>query len=369
MATTSLAISPAALSRREKWELLSPHLRRHGREALSYATLQGGMEYFVDALGYIAYNTVRHPILARRPRRIVFSDPICDRNDLQILLKRFLADCPFSSFGVISEFCAEMLRDMGFKVNSVGYEPELHIPTYNTLGDWKSLDLIKRARNEAKREGITIREEPIENLNPAELKAVCSNWISSKLIHDREIWIYARRPVFEFEEDVRKFFAFNKLGQIVGLVFYDPMYQDGRVFGYSANIVRCDENRYGKLATAIHMTAIEKFKEEGKMVLNLCLAPFVKLELGKFNDDFLTRKFFSLSERYGNRIYNFRGLSFHKSKYRGTEKPLYYASNRCCPSNDVYLAFLAADITRNYFSTLGRLLWGMLTANHKDRSG
>src|SRR5438046_1981458 len=35
------------LGKQEKWDLLSPFLRQHGRESLAYATLQEGMEYFV----------------------------------------------------------------------------------------------------------------------------------------------------------------------------------------------------------------------------------------------------------------------------------------------------------------------------------
>jgi hypothetical protein len=71
---------------------------------------------------------------------------------------------------------------------------------------------------------------------------------------------------------------------------------------------------------------------------------------------------FKLTAKYGGNIYNFQGLSFNKSKYRGTEKAVYYASNSLWPSNDVYLAFLSADIARSYFATFGKLIWGMLTA-------
>jgi hypothetical protein len=135
------------------------------------------------------------------------------------------------------------------------------------------------------------------------------------------------------------------------------------VFGYSANILRCDEGRFGRLATAIHMEAMEKFRPEGAEVLNLNLAPFVKLDHGRFNDDFGSSLFFKLSARFGNDIYNFKGLAFHKSKYRGAEKCLYFGSNSFWPSNDIYLAFLSADITQSYFDTMGRLLRGMLSAN------
>ena len=357
-----------ALSQEEKWSLLSPFLKQHGREALSYATLQGGMEYFINDCGYIAYTTVQHPVFARKPKKITFSDPVCAPQDYRRIVSNFLSVNPSVVLGCVSEACADVLHEMGFKVNCVGYESELPIQTYNTRGNWKELDLIKRARNEARREGVTIREEKIEKVNRDELLSVSNKWIGTKRVNDREIWVYARRAVFESEEDVRKFVAYDREGHVAGFAFYDPMYCDGRIFGYSANILRCDESRFGRLATAIHMEAMEKFKPEGMETLNLNLAPFVKMEQGKFNDDFGSKLFFELSAQYGNDIYNFRGLAFHKSKYRGRERFLYFASNGTWPSNDIYLAFLSADITRSYFSTLGRLLWGMLTAGKNGTS-
>jgi lysylphosphatidylglycerol synthetase-like protein (DUF2156 family) len=352
----------------EKWELLSPFLKQHGRAALSYATLQSGMEYFIDDTGYIAYTTAQHPIFSPRPKKITFSDPVCAEEDYPSLIRNFLSVNPRAMFCVISERCASVLRDLGFKANCIGYEPVLPVATYNTLGNWKELDLIKRARNEARREGIAIREVQIETVNRNELEKVSSKWIGTKKVNDREIWIYARRPVFEPEGDVRKFVAYGRDGHVAGFVFYDPIYRAGQVVGYSANISRCDERTFGRLATAIHMEAIEAFRSEGKEVLNLCLAPFVKLEGGKFNDDFGAKLFFDLTARYGNDIYNFQGLAFHKSKYRGGEKFIYFASNSLMPTNDIYLAFRSADITRSYLSTVGQLLRGMIAARRNGKS-
>lgn len=347
--------------REEKWERLSPFLRQHGREALSYATLQDGMEYFIDdRLGYVAFTTVTHPVFARKPKRIVLSDPVCARENLSEFNDLFLGDDPEVSYIVISEFCAEELRSRGYKVNCIGPEPELPIQTYNTNGNWKELDMIKRARNEAKREGIVIREERLEDIEQSKLEAISAKWMGNKILNDREIWIYARKPIWGSEPDVRKFVAYDREGGIVGFVFYDPIYRDGEVTGYSANTSRCDESRYGRLATAIHMEAVDLFKKEGKEVLNLCLATFVRLHLGKYNDDKFAKLFFELSEKYGNDIYNFKGLAFHKSKYRVTEKPLYFASRNWSSSNDIYLAYLSSNITESYFSTMGMLLKGII---------
>ena len=345
---------------KEKWELLSRFLKQHGHEALSYPTLQAGMEYFIEDYGYIAYVTVRHPVFARKSKQITFSDPVCATPDYPKIIARFLELHPHAVFACISERCATVLRGMRFKVNCIGCEAELPIQTYNTRGNWKELDMIKRARNEARRKGITIREERIEGVARDQLAAVSSRWLSTKKLNDREIWLYARRPVFEAEPDVRKFVAYDRGGRVAGFVFYDPMYHDGKVFGYAANISRCDERRFSRLATAIHMEAIEQFKTEGRETLNLCLAPFIKLDEGKFNDDWGAKKFFEWSAKYGNHIYNFTGLAFHKSKYRGSDKFLYFASNSFWPSNDIYLAFLSADLTRSYFDMLGRLLRGLI---------
>ena len=345
----------------DKWPALSPFLRAHGREALSYATLQDGLEYYIDdELGYLAFTTVTHPVFARKSKRIVLSDPVCSRDNLKELLGKFLADSPNAVFVVVSEFCAQMLRDVSYKVNCIGPEPELPIQSYNTKGNWKDLDMIKRARNEAKREGVVIREEQLEEISTEKLEAVSSKWRGTKILNDREIWIYARRPIWKSEPDVRKFVAYDKLGEIIGFVFYDPLYRDGEVVGYSANTSRCDEAKYGRLATAIHMEAVDLFRVEGKETLNLCLAPFVRLDLGKFNDDKITRRFFELSEEYGNQIYNFKGLAFHKSKYRVAEKPLYFASKSMFTSNDMYLAYLSSDITQSYFSTMSLLICGIV---------
>lgn len=357
-----------ALGLREKWALLSPFLKLHGREALAYATLQAGMEYFVTGRGFLAYITVTHPVFARKSKKIIFSDPVCALDDQRALIEEFRAAHPRLVFVCISETCATTLRELGFKANCVGYESLLPVQTYNTRGNWKELDLIKRARNEAKREGLTIREEPdIARVDQAQLAAVSASWIGGKPVNDREIWFFARRPVFDHEEDVRKFVAYDRAGRVAGFAFYDPIYRDGQVCGYAANILRSDEQRFGRLPTALHMEAMDTFKPEGKEVLNLLLAPCVNLEGGAFNDDYFSKLFFQWSERYGNDIYNFRGLAFHKAKYRGSPKFLYFASNSAMPSNDIYLAYHSADIARSYFSTLGRLVWGMVTAKNVAR--
>jgi alpha-beta hydrolase superfamily lysophospholipase len=357
-------------TRQEKEEWLLPFVRRYGTQALSYATMQEGLEYFITDKGFIGYSSIVHSVFAPKGRCITLEDPLCDPADWPELVRGFLEWNPRAAYFVISEAFAGFLREQGFKANCIGPEMELPIATYPTEGNWKELDLIKRARNEAKRKGVTIREVAIETIPAEQIQKASAIWMQTKILSTREIWIYARRPVLAPEPDVRKFIACNAAGEVVGFVFYDPMYRDGRIFGYAANTVRCDEINYGKLATAIHMEAIETFRKDGLEVLNLCLSPFVQLEHGIYNDDVSSKIYFQLCERFGNDIYNFRGLAFHKSKYRGKEKYIYFASNNPLPTNDVYLTYLSAGIATGYFSSLRDLLWGMIKVySHQIKKG
>lgn len=356
------------LTRNEKWELLSGFLQQHGREALAYATLQDNMEYFIDEHGYIAFVSIRHPIFAPQGKCIALSDPLAAVANYPKILKNFLKTYPSAAFMYISEACADALKQMGFRVNTLGIDSILPIQIYNSQGDWKELDLIKRARNEAKREKIRIEEVNIEDIDSAELNSLTEKWLSSKVLNDREIWIYARKPVYETERDVRKFIARDEDGQLAGYVFYDPIYRDGKVIGYCNNTTRTDEKRFGKLHTAINMAALDIFRKEGKEEMNIGLAPFFRLEEGKYNDDPITEMFFKLNWKYGNQTYNFRGLCHHKLKYRGKTLPKYFASNSFFPSNDVYLAYLSANIVSGYWNSLWRLGKEILTETFRSKT-
>src|SRR5436189_573632 len=102
-----------SLGQQEKWSLLSPFLKRYGKAALAYATLQEGMEYFVHPTGYVAFTSVIHPVFARRGRRIVLSDPICAEEDMPRLVRAFLEFAPRVVFGVVVEQCVGVLGGLG----------------------------------------------------------------------------------------------------------------------------------------------------------------------------------------------------------------------------------------------------------------
>src|SRR5215216_8165691 len=94
IAATALKEPRSDSTRTQKWDRLSSFLTHHGREALAYATLQDGMEYFVHETGYIAYTAVRHPVFARKGKRIALSDPVCAPEHYATIVRSFIAECP-----------------------------------------------------------------------------------------------------------------------------------------------------------------------------------------------------------------------------------------------------------------------------------
>ena len=63
----------------------------------------------------------------------------------------------------------------------------------------RTFNYTGRKKIERRDVSITIREERIETVTREELQALSRRWIGGKKVSDREIWIYARRVVYEHE--------------------------------------------------------------------------------------------------------------------------------------------------------------------------
>ncbi len=231
------------------------------------------------------------------------------------------------------------------------------MPDYNTKGNWKELDYIKRAHNEVIKNHITFEEiDFFDEALSKEMIDFSAEWIKGKVIEDREIWFYSRKPIYSSEIDVRKFISRDPNGKLIGFAFYDPIYENGAIIGYSATINRTDIHHYKKLVVTLNMFAAQKFKEEGKYFLNLHLSPFDNIKYGKYNDDYLVKLFFNLSRNFGEKLYNFAGLSFIKSKYRGNTTYKYSASNRFFTISDIFSSYLKSGIIDGKLSTFFKSL-------------
>ncbi len=204
-------------------------LKAYGLNSLSYHTMQPGLDYF-DVLpdGYIAYEDYG-------PCRFALADPVCSRVDLKPIVEKFDSTHKSITFFHITQPAAMALDSLGYFVNEMGEEAIIDIPTYNWDGR-KKMD-IRHLHNTAKRKGLVVREIYGDRNIYAQTREISDQWLKRLKKHPKEMWFITRRPAYEDNPDVRKFYAYVG-DKMVGYVNFDPVWAGQRIQGYCPSILR-----------------------------------------------------------------------------------------------------------------------------------
>lgn len=316
--------------------LLLGLVRQYGAHSLAYATLQPGMRYWGgETTGYCAYRKTlgQHTILG---------DPVCAAGQLETFVHDTVAAFPNALFMQIHAPTAACLRGMGYFITPVGVENEIDTRTYSLSG--KRMADLRHYRNKARAGNVTVAEAADTPALRARLRPVSDAWLPSKSWLARELEFLARPFVDGPEPDVR-IFTGEIDGRAVAFVILDPMYDAGRKTGFSVTILRhCHDAPEGTVDYIV-LHVIAALAREGIPLLSLGVSPFHRIEklAGAYGHGSLPVFALYLALRkWGNPIYHFRGLSFHKSRYRAREVPVFtavpgsmgliplYASARAC---------------------------------------
>jgi phosphatidylglycerol lysyltransferase len=178
-----------------------------------------------------------------------------------------------------------------------------------------------------------VREGSYRDVPPRVVDRVSLSWLETKVNH-RELAFLLRPLPLRDEPDVRKFFAFRG-EELVGFVIFDPLYEGEKVLGYYADV-----ERYKRQPNGIHdlilLEAIRVFREEGRRVLSLGLAPLFHLD----DEDHpsasaLTRDLLRRMRDEVGPVYNFKGVSHHKVYYNPRWEPTYFYSQRHDATGDI----------------------------------
>jgi lysylphosphatidylglycerol synthetase-like protein (DUF2156 family) len=201
-------------------------LRQHGNFALAYSvTFQPGLEHFGGEAGFLSYKTVGSTAL-------VLSNPVAAPDKRRALINRFVEEKGDVSFWQISWPVAEILAGLGCSINEMGTESHINLANYNFAGPAPAKRNLRRAYNRMLDCGYTTHECPTASLNLQELAAVSVKWRRTRSVMNREIMFLVRPVVLQDEPDVRKFFTFDRDGQLKAFAFFDPVYEGGEVVGY-----------------------------------------------------------------------------------------------------------------------------------------
>ncbi len=218
-----------------------------------------------------------------------------------------------------------LLQDRGFRINRYGSDVRIPIQTYS-LSDKSRLRSFKNA---LARSGYTVKEYPKND--PAldfAAEAISVKWRGSKTVSDKEVRFRQRPIVYGFEADVRKFFVEDRNKETVAFFYFDPLYEGGKVIGYTTAFKRQIPGLMNGLEQAVTLLAIDKFKGEGKTWLHLGAMPLHEVDQPSgFRGSYTLTKDLINTRRYGDGVvFNFSGQEKFKRSFGGEEFPLFFAT-------------------------------------------
>jgi phosphatidylglycerol lysyltransferase len=292
-------------------------LRQHGTFTNGYSVaFQEGLEYFGDDQGFLAFKMVGGTAL-------VLADPLTSPENREGLIRRFLQEKRDVSFCQVSPPVAALLARMGFMVNEMGTE------TWIDLAGYKMRNL-RRALRRMTEAGYVIKECTSASVGIDKLAVVSERWRGTRTYKSREVCFLNRPIVLDDEIDVRKFFAFDRDGNVVGFSFFDPVYQDGQVTSYVAAFKRRLPEVDPLMCSAIMQVAIERFQQEKRKSLYFGLSPLAEIE----DKHFRHSVFMSLNFQHAFRcplfnrfVYPLIGHATHKYRYGSTAEQTFFAFN------------------------------------------
>lgn len=298
-------------------------VERYGDQSSAYFNLQEGVKRFgIPGLGFMSYMPVR--CLGVR-FNFVFANPVCDARLRPALLRAFIQRVKGRHMFVgIDHAVSEDLKKLGFRINEFGTEFKVDVASFSVAG--KNKKQLRHASNLHKREELTVREQSWAEVDGDRVKEISNAWRGHKTTTARELRLLTRPPVFGDEYGVRKFYCYRG-DTMLGYVFFDPYYENGKVVGYTANILRQDlDASPAGLLDFVIIEAMKQFRAEGIRDLSLGVAPLYNVQAIP-GDRPLIRVTSQLLYNRGNRFYSFRALGYHKTRYRGTETKWYMATD------------------------------------------
>lgn len=318
----------------QEYESRLKNIIEFGSHILSYSALSPHSKSFkLDGQGFISY-------VVSDKSAIMIGDPISQNNEL--LIKQFFRYCQRNSYEPcavqITKKSAKIFNDLGFEVNKLGIETNILLKDYdeNKEGNGSLRRIIRKAENM----GIIVEEKSIEEINKEEVKHISDSWLKTK-INKEELGVLLRRLEYKDEPYTRKFFA-KKNNQLLGYIFFDPIFKDGNIIGLYSNIERYNGS-FPNLKTFILTQAINSFKKESSNLkyISQGLSPFHKIGWNRFNENPTLKEYFQ--ETYEeSKHYAFKGISYHKERYFKSDKkqiPVYIAFEKGTSSDGVFDLF------------------------------
>ncbi|MEH6346175.1 MAG: DUF2156 domain-containing protein [Bermanella sp.] len=308
------------------------YLKKFGRHSMAFSGLQPKMRYFdIYGVGYIAFRKQWGTV-------VCLGDPICKEEDRDQLVDAFMAKYKNPIFVQVTESVASFLhKKIGFYATQCGKDTFIDLDTWSLSG--KKKQVIRTAINHAKKEGVTVKE----SYGGLEYREFSESWLKTRKCKSREIIFLIRPMEMTYTEGTRRFFAYHN-DEMIGFVFFDPVYDNGNIIGYVPNISRASEKFPSGIFYHLMVEAMETFKEEGVPYVYLGLSPLVLDYPAKKSEAKVLRWMIEQVAKYANSLYNFKGIEFTKSRFRGNEEATYVVHKRMMPTKEFLCMFRLCNV-------------------------
>jgi phosphatidylglycerol lysyltransferase len=320
---------------------LLPYFKQYGDSCMAYSGLQAGLEYFfIEDIGYISYLRYKHLLFApNKGRIIVLANPICAKENYQLLLQQFLNAHPSAMFIQISRQIAVILDQLGYQINQFGIETEIPVQHYDLKG--KSKSSLRQWRNKCRREAVEIEEIDLSQYNElAEIKSLSQSWLKNK--GGKQLTFLNRPFLYQQERDTRCFIA-KQNNKLIGIAVFDPFYRDNKVIGYYHNIDRIADNAPHGVGPYLILKAMDVFRQEKVEILSLGMSPLYQLG-AEFNYNKVTRKVLRFAYNKMNFLYPHKGNASHKKKFAGKQQRVYFCSAKGNTLWEIFILMKAIGI-------------------------
>ena len=305
-------------------------LYQYGDFSLAYHTLQPELSHFMTDYGYIAYIEFQN-------ETIVLGDPVADTSDYNQILSEFLEFRPKCSFIQAGSITADILALYSFSVDCFGVESQIALP-YATNGKHKRE--VRNLSNSAIRNKITVKEIHDRNLLFKNSVQQQNKFEILYPFKSTKEYSFLSRPLSNKNENGVRFFGGSLNGKLICYSMFDPIYKNEKIIGYAESIARQTTQAIKGARTFTLIEAMKQFSKEKIKYVNIGLLPFFRenteLTYHQYSDKKVA-KIFSMLYKSSPLVSNFKGLSFHKSRYRGSYIPKYFVSN----SNHKYKTLLS----------------------------
>ena len=312
------------------------YLKKFGSNPIAYSTMQDGLnDYLEENVGYASYGSLVD-------YNFVLGDPICSEDTKKPFLDHIVKKMKNPTFYQVDFNTAKILHDEHkYKIIQFGVETNLMLDTYTLTNDSKKKNLRAYKRKGEKQSKVyELTQKELQerfNVTRQDLLKISEGWKNGKT-SKHKLSFLARKAVYKDEPYVRKFYSIDSDNNLLGFVFFNPIFKNNKVTGYSADIMRASSKASSGHVCYMIMAAIDIFKEENVECVSLGLSPCADIKkTRRFKCSYTLYHVFKWLFKHGNKFYSFKGLAENKRTYRGKTKKVYVATRRAMPLIELLL--------------------------------